>query len=300
MGATNYGRAFGRVIYVEDGKEHADWGPAAPLTLYVQSNASGQIQPLNVESQGAFFWPLQAGEYLVVGYVAVTVGGSSRRLSGRLWATFSVPRPREAVYVGDVRIEQRGLHSRVSILDKYSEAAKKEEGRITAASLQVSKGLMRQEVAPTNYRWIVDVCSSALWGLECGRFTRGVEPLEPHGTGTGTGFSVTQDLLPVLRWKASSRAGITYDIEIYESLSFPQTEFGNPRWLRGARIVHEEGLSEPRYTPASPLKPGMRYEWTVRLRNGDTVSTWSTGGSVGWFAVDIRSGSYFVFFTPER
>ena len=47
------------------------------------------------------------------------------------------------------------------------------------------------------------------------------------------------------------------------------------RDLPGALVAYAEGLREPRWSPPS-LQPGRLYQWTVRLRDGDTVSSWST------------------------
>lgn len=303
--AGNYGRAFGRVILIEDGKE-VDWSGLdsklrfQSLTFFVRSIASGEIQYMAIESPGGFFWPLTVGDYVIIGYQVTRSGPPSEYHSARLWTTFTVSRPGEAVYIGDVRIERRGQRIRVSTIDQYSEAVKREEGRIAAANLQVSKGLMRGEAETASYKWIVDVCNSFYWELKCDDNFRGVEPLEPLGAAGQ--YPVTQDLMPVLQWKPTSRQGVTYDIEIYESLTLRRGLGGGSSSLRGARIVHVEGLREPRYKLATPLPPGRQFQWTVRLRNGDTVSTWSTTSHFVFLLVAASrgAGQYFGFNTPDK
>jgi hypothetical protein len=61
-------------------------------------------------------------------------------------------------------------------------------------------------------------------------------------------------------------------------------------------VSYAEGLKEPRYAPKTPLEPGRRYQWSVRLRDGDTVSSWSTTG-YNWI-VRTGYGQYFAFETP--
>jgi hypothetical protein len=51
--------------------------------------------------------------------------------------------------------------------------------------------------------------------------------------------------------------------------------WGTGAGVRGPVLAYAEGLQKPRYTPPA-LQRGQRYEWSVRLRDGDTVSTWST------------------------
>jgi hypothetical protein len=69
-----------------------------------------------------------------------------------------------------------------------------------------------------------------------------------------------------------------------------------------ARATYAEGLTEPRFTPSAPLRPDKKYEWSVRLRRGDTVSSWSTTS----FSLNLliagrsNSRSVFGFETPAQ
>jgi len=127
-----------------------------------------------------------------------------------------------------------------------------------------------------------------------------VEPLKPAGTAQG--FPVTENLTPPLEWKPSSRPGVAYDVAIFESLTFKYGAAGNVPRMRGALVAYAEGLREPRYSPLAPLQPAKKYEWTVRLRDGDTVSSWSATSYFVFAIVAAASGSGqgFGFATPGR
>lgn len=299
--AAGYGRAFGRLEYLQKGQATV-WKSSVlnyeTLTLFVRSAQTGQMQYMDMDSDGSFSWPLQAGEHVIVGYQYRRSSGAVSTVTARLMGAFSVPLAGQAVYIGDLQIESET--GRIRMLDRYDEALKRVEARLAAGKFEPVKGLMRFERQAGSYKRVVGVCSHG-WGLTCDSKLQGVEPLQPAGTAEG--FPLTQNLSPLLEWKSASRSDVTYDIAIYESLTFEYASgtrkvFG----LRGARVVYAEGLREPRYIPQAPLQPGKRYEWTVRLRDGDTVSSWSAT-SYSWFAVVAwkrGSGQGFGFETPEK
>jgi len=94
--AAGYGRAFGRIDYLENGKEKTWSGSvfgADLLTLFVRSLRSGEMQYMQIEGDGSFYWPLRAGDYEIVGYQVTRQLVTSARHTGRLVTTFSVSRP---------------------------------------------------------------------------------------------------------------------------------------------------------------------------------------------------------------
>jgi len=114
---------------------------------------------------------------------------------------------------------------------------------------------------------------------------------------TGQGYPDVVDGRPQLAWKPSTAAGVTYDVAIYESLTLTVDLPTAPR-ARGALVAYAEALPEPSFKPQQPLAPGKRYMWSVRLRNGDTVTSWST---TGYYAVIAGgSGHWFGFATGEK
>ena len=292
--AAGFGRAFGRVIYFENGKEF-DWSSSIfatdSLTLYVRPVPEGQLQMMQIEGDGSFYWPLRAGDYVIVGYLKMRRQVTNQQRTGRLWTTFTVPRPGQAVYIGDLRIDTTNQGSRFEVADRYAEALPRVHDRLKDARIEAVSGLMRIDGPIGRYTRVIPVCNKT-WALACDGNFQGVEPLQPEGTAQG--FPLATSLAPVLEWKPAGRAGVTYDVAIFESLTIPR--------MRGALMTYAEGLTAPRYTPATALPPGRKFEWSVRLRDGDTVSSWSSSSHFAFLIVawSRGSGQGFGFTTPER
>jgi len=294
-GATveaGYGRAFGRVVYVEDGKPR-EWKWGEELAIFIRLQPAGPLQRMAIKGDGHFFWPLLAGDYVIAGYSVV---GPPR--SGRLWLSFSVPRPGQGVYIGDLRIEiQRGRY-RFSVEDQYAQALAKVESRLSAARQAPVKSPMTPEVLQETVRGVWPICAERS-GVTCDKNLQGVEPVQPPGTGTS--FVTVASLTPLLEWKPSGKEGFTYDVAMYESLSIAGNVPGALR-IRGTRVAYAEGLREPRYQLSTPLAPNTRYEWSVRLRDGENVSTWTTTSYFAFFVVGWAAGSgqWFGLDTPAQ
>lgn len=294
--AAGYGRAFGRVEYLEEGKAATwtTWGGDA-LTVFVRNAGSGEMHYKSLVSDGVFYWPLVAGDYELLGYQVLRRSVRRTELTGRLMATFTVPKFGQAVYIGDLRIETRGNASRFRVEDRYDDARKRIESK--PGNFDVLKGLMRLEGRTGSYRQVVQICD-ARWGVPCDKTYQGVVPTRPAGTAEG--FPDADSLAPLLEWKPSSRPDVSYDVVVHESLTFKYAGIGNVRRMRGRVVAYGEALREPRFVPDVPLAPGKRYEWSVRVREGDTVSSWSAT-SYSYFAVVAAgsgSGQGFGFVTP--
>jgi hypothetical protein len=302
--AAGYGRVFGRLQYTEHGRE-VRWGQAgfdtSALTLFVRSASTRAMQYMPIEGDGRFYWPLQPGEYVIIGYQIrrTNAAGVITTQTGRLMTAFSVPQAGQAVYVGDLRISADNAKYELTVLDRYADALEPNAARISASGFQPARLLMRPERPIGSYRRQTAICAIE-WAIDCDKTYRGVRPLQP--VGTEDGFPLVQGLRPALEWKPSSRPGITYDVAIYESLSFMFGLHGGVKELRGTRVAYAEALQEPRYVPEAPLEPGKTYEWTVRLRDGETVSTWSSTRYSWTILVAWSSGSGrgFGFETPPN
>jgi hypothetical protein len=210
--------------------------------------------------------------------------------------TFSVPQPGQAVYIGDLRIETGKSRYRFGVFDRYAGTLQRIETRLADGKLAPAKGLMQLEAQAGRYKRVSGICGAS-WGVDCDSNYQGVRPLEPEGAAWS--FPVARDLTPLLEWKPASRPEVTYDVAIYESLAFAFGATGSVKGLRGTLVAYAEGLREPKYSPP-PLEHGKRYEWTVRLREGDSVSSWSTT-SYNFFALVVwgrGSGQYFGLATP--
>jgi hypothetical protein len=298
--AAGYGRAFGRVEYLEGGKEVV-WGTSFfttnTLTLFVRSLPSAEMHYLEVESDGTFYWPLPAGEYEIVGFQMLRISGTRSTRTGRLMTKFSLPQAGQAVYVGDVRIN--AARGGFQLVDRYAETLKRVEARLAEGKLQAVKGLMGREQPPGSVKRMSAICD-AMWELKCGGSYQGVEPTSPEGTAQR--FPLIEILTPRLEWKPSTRPGVTYDVIVFESLRLHYNFAANTADLRGSVVAYAEGLREPSHSFEKPFAPGKRYEWSVRLRDGDTVSSWSTTSHSLFLVVGASSGSgrSFGFETPAQ
>ena len=275
------GAAFGRVEYVENGKE-LSFGASLTrqdlLWVVVRPDAGGEVQSVRVESDGSFYLALPAGKHVFVAYTrTLQEFAPGRKYSaGRVMAAFSVVKG-EAVYIGDLRVERGGTTGRTEIVDREEDTRQRLAARLAEAALAPGKGLMRPEQPPGRFARVTAICGGS-WGIECDANHRGVRPLQPNAMAWT--YPPVESVTPLLEWTRSSRAGVTYDVAVYEYIYV----LGTGRGVRGAVLAYAEGLEEPRYTP-SALQRGERYEWSVRLRDGDTVSTWSTTSQSAVFPV---------------
>jgi hypothetical protein len=302
--AAGYGRVFGRVQYTYNGAPTelgASLLGSHNVTLFLRPVGSDEMQYLKAESDGSFSWPLKPGNYVLIGYTVERTAGSYREGITRRWmAPIAVPEPGAAVYIGDLRVQSDKGRYRTELVDDYEETLKRAQPKLAAGKFRPVRAVLRPEPAPGKVKTVRAICAPA-WGLTCTEANQGVEPVRP--VAFGQNFPTVESLTPLLEWKPAARTDLAYDVAIYESLSFEYAA-GTARVNRmlGSLVGYAEGLTEPKYTPAVPLQPGRKYEWSVRLRDGDTVSTWSTTSSSLNLIVAGRSasGQMFGFETPAK
>lgn len=301
--AAGYGRVFGRVQYSYNGAP-TELGLAMlgshDVTLFVRQAGSEQLQYLKPERDGTFSWPLKAGDYVLVGLAAGRTAGSYREgTTRRYMAPIAVAEAGTAVYIGDIRIASRSGRYNIDVVDGYDETLSRMQAQLEGAKFRPVKAFLQPERPPGTYKRVQPICAAA-WGLTCSSTQQGVEIVAP--VGPGMTFPTTESLTPLLEWKPSPRKDLTYDVVIYESLTFAYGFGDQVNRMLGARVAYAQGLTEPRFTPPSALQPGKKYEWSVRLRSGDTVSSWSTTSfSVNLVVAGRReSGRLFAFETPEK
>ena len=176
--------------------------------------------------------------------------------------------------------------------DEKDRVVERENGQRTYFASDIA---YHAEKFQRGYARVIDICDGA-WGVRCSQSLQGVEPLSPQGTAEGV--PVTGSLTPRLEWQPSTRPGVTYDVVVYESLWITLAGLRSAR-IPGPRVAYAQGLREPGFAPAAELARGRIYAWSVRLRDGDTVSSWSStsysdfaGTSRGW-------GQSFHFATPS-
>lgn len=288
--ATSAGSVFGRLRLFYKDKEVELSRFTNRLQLFIRAQPAGKIQGKDFTGdQGKFNWTLPAGDYVIVGYQYLNQ-------TGRLWLTFTVPGSGETAYIGDLHIMlvdgRYGWQVRDASMDAEQEAGTGLSDEGTKASV----ALMRSERRLGSYRRTTSICSTIEWGIACDRTNQGVKPVSPAQSAQG--FPTVDSLMPRLAWWAPSAEGVTYDLAIYESISVPLLGLNH---MRGALVCYAEALPEPFYQLDTPLARGTKYEWSVRLRRGDTVSTWSTTGYFVFFIIGAASGSgnWFGLATPD-
>jgi hypothetical protein len=302
--AAGFGRVFGRVNYTYNG-EPTQLGLAFMgshnVALFLREAGSGELHYMKVDGDGSFSWPLKPGNYLLLGFTAGRQAGSyNESITRRLMAPVAVPEAGAAVYIGDLRVESDKGRYRTEWRDQYDETLKRASENLAAGKFRPVKALLRPEPPPGKFTAMRPICAPH-WGVTCSDNNQGLQPVQPDDSGQS--FPVTESLTPLLEWKPATRPGVTYDVAIYESVSFEYgAGTGKVSRMLGSQAAYAEALTETRYRPATPLAPGKKYEWSVRLREGDTVSSWSsTSYSLNLIIAGRRaSGQYFSFETPAK
>jgi hypothetical protein len=134
------------------------------------------------------------------------------------------------------------------------------------------------------------------------RTFNGLEPVSPS-VQLGR-FSQVGSLQPELRWKPAKAQGAAYDLIIWDSGLDPEQTLPREGEQLGTVVYHREGLGETSHRVDMPLKPKTLYFWSVRTRDGSTLSDWSTfdgwtamAGLTGYIRQAMR-GLSFGFKTP--
>lgn len=291
----NYGRAFGKLSVVEDGKPVPTFNSFSfsgrPYWFFVQSVDSGKLYRMEVEDDGRFLWALPVGDYVLAAVETVGVR------TYRLWLNFSIGEARQASYVGNLDLEVSKFGFAFRVVDQYEKSVQDFQPRFVNSALVAKKAIMQPDPPLGHFTDVWKICSQKT-GLPCDFGLYGVKPLEP--VGAEKSYPAVSSLKPLLAWQPAPKGGFTYDLAIYESLAIG-IDMPGVRKLRGRLVEYAEGLSDPKYQVRQALKPGMKYDWSVRLREGDTVSTWTTTSYFAFFIVGWASGSgqWFGFRTPE-
>lgn len=292
------GRVFGRITVIDKKGEEISFSDSfwtmSQFSVWLRSQQTGELTKQRVLGDGSFIWELKPGEYVLAGFSGNIK--DSGPLSGRLWGKFTVPPMPQASYIGNVAVRFEDGYYRFGLKDDYEQALEKVNSQLQSAGREPDKALLAFEDSLGSYDEVRSICAKE-WGLDCGLQLSGVEPLHPEN-GSGISFPTADSLSPTFEWKPAPHAGISYDLAIYESLPLPGAAMG--RQIRGELVAYAEALSEPKFVLDKPLKPDTKYQWSVRLREGTKVSTWSTTGYFAFFIVGYASGYgyWFQFSTP--
>lgn len=293
--------AFGKIDVLENGRP-PKWSTGAfiertsgKFRILLIHEATSKLIHHDLENDGAVHWSLAPGTYLVAGFDWTR---GSRNTSGRIRAYFTVPDGAPAIYIGTLVLSLSSGRYGIEIRDEFDDAAAALAGKMSGFAGAPIKNLMELEKESTGgARYIADICHT-VWEVACGERYRGVEPLDP--VMGQLSFPRVDNLHPTLKWSASDKAGVGYDIILYEAIQY-ETANGRAALLRGPIADYAENLPGAEYRPTHPLKPGTQYLWSVRLRKDDRISTWSTYQYDHFFILGFSRANnlFFSFKTPD-
>jgi len=288
--------AFGRVVVIKDGERienmqgiSHDFTSGAVILLRPGQKKADLI---TLAGNGEFYWDLAPGDYSLVAFQYFS--GGARHSIG-LNTDFAVP-PATSVYVGDLVVQLEDGRYGFGIADSF------EEMRASLATAHpghppaVTSDLMQFEPPIGHFSAVRGVCASA-WGIECESHQYGVKPLDPvHRRGE---YTEVASLTPTLRWSGSTRPDVHYDLIVRRAVSCDSMVLLT-EGLPGDIVYYREDLATNSHTLEEPLEPDSNYLWSVRFREGDVVSQWSSGGHFAFFIIGFSgsSGEWFRFCTP--
>lgn len=246
-----------------------------------------------LDKNGKFYWSLPPGEYTLLGYVWDTDTG---KRSGRIGAGFSVPEPGADAYIGTIVFRGNMVFLVPGFEDRFDEIAKLYDARFPARQGTAVKQLIEPPQPVGNFSAIRSQCHDD-WKIECDERFRGVTPVSPEVSQSG--FPESDTLRPEFRWKGCSRKDISYDLLLYEAAAYAVGGANVPSYMKGRVVAYVEDLKEPRWQPGTSLKPDTRYIWSVRLREGETVSRWTAQSHSTFLLVYMSwsQGQWFQFKT---
>lgn len=297
---------FGRADLYRDGKplKTARVQNRMVHLLILPSNSSQAFDYL-VRGDGRFYLGLAPGDYMVLGAeVQESLGfpqSGMRVHPAPIRAKFSVPEGASSVYVGTIEVRLEQERSSVEVRDNSASDTVALRERYPGIVGKPVKQLVQTEQALGKFDYVVDVCAER-WGIDCTEQYRGVEPITPK-VGTKffpnkVAFGKVDSVRPTLSWRGSSQPSVTYDLVVSEAAAYGQ--FGEIQYMAGRVSIYAEGIHAPEFQVQSALKPATKYFWSVRLREGDTVSHWSRFDYFKFYLVSMWRGQHmFAFETPE-
>lgn len=292
------GIVFGRLELVVDGKP-LQWkslgekmGSEARILIF--PSGSTKVMTYIVKGDGSFYWTLEPGDYTILGFELLKAG---RVRGGRIGATFTVSERTKSIYIGNLKVVMEKGRYVVLIEDGYSAAVESFKNRFPKAQEPV-KSVALSEGKTGSYRSMRYVCAED-WGIKCTKSYQGVTPLTPDLSSSA--FPEIDSLLPTFEWEPSSQDDVSYDLVVYEAVSYSRTPM-HIEHMPGRLVAYEEDINEAKFSLKKPLQPKSKYFWSVRLRRNDVVSNWSQFSYFKFYIVAWTSGSgqWFTFATPSK
>ena len=284
-------------VEVWSGDEQETWGVkffgSNYFYLMMLPPDSTEAITYRLDKDGNFFWALEPGEYKLIGYHWANEGIQQ---TGNLDLTFVVAESGNDTYLGNIVFRNFGPYMLPVIDDQFDTVAAQFDTRFPARSGTAVKQLLEPAAPIGEYADMRDECHKD-WNIDCDKRFQGVTPVAPKVSQSG--FPTVGSLQPEFRWKPCGKQGISYDIVLYEAAAYALSGLTQTLYMKGRVVAYEEGLTEAHWQPDSPLRPDTRYFWSVRMRDGDTVSHWSTQSHSTFLLVYMSwgSGQWFQFKT---
>lgn len=294
---------FGHVDVFVDGEAQEwgfSWSGDRTCCLLILPPDSNHAMTYQINDDGMFYLSLNPGEYQLLGF---RFQKGSEWTVGRIGGTFTVPDESEAMYIGNITIKMvKGRYITI-VQDDTADPINKYKTKFPQRSGQIKTSLLELPDRIGKFERIIHECNS-LWGVDCGDNFSGVTPLTPevtkqHLMAGKQPFPEIDSLTPTFSWKPAGKPGINYDLIIYEVATY---SFGGgvEQTMKGRMVLYEENLSSASYQLKTPLKEKTRYYWSVRFRDQNTISRWSTFSHFGFYVFYMTSGygQWFAFSTP--
>jgi hypothetical protein len=293
---TGQSIVFGHVDVVIDG-EIQEWGygwsGVVSCCLMILPPDSNQAITYKIDEDGIFYWSLEPGEYQLLGF-RFQKGTSSQ--VGIVGGRFTVPEDTDAMYIGNITINMMKGRYITVVEDNSKELVASYKSKFPDHTDHITTALLQLPDKLGNFSSVTNECSER-WGVDCTGKYRGITPLTPS-VATNK-FIQTDSLTPVFSWQAAENKDVSYDLVIYDVANYSFSGI-DERQMKGRMIAYEENISEPGFKLKTPLKENTKYYWSVRLRDGDVVSRWSTYSHFGFYVFYATSGygQWFGFSTP--
>lgn len=152
-------------------------------------------------------------------------------------------------------------------------------------------------------RWI-GFLAFALSSLTACQTVQGIKPIYPE-VGNPNIPAKVDSLQPTFRWDPPSDVNASYDLIIYEVLN-PGTFWQRASRRPGRMVYYRQAIKDTSHTVEETLKPNTEYYWSIRLRQGDKVSPWSTYDHAMFVPVPFGfihergTSLLFLFKTPDK
>jgi len=292
--------AIGKFDVVKNGKQvmvsRTHFRGTGPFAVLVLRKGANEVLTLGADVQGWFAWSLDAGEYEFRGMAI----GYEKRILG-MGGRFTIEEGDQTVYIGHFTVDLSAKQPKILFRDAEQDAVD-ETGKRYPHSPPPRKRLLESQGKIGSYSRARSACAKE-WGVECSRSLQGVEPIHPAVARdlSGVKFARLDTVTPAFRWKPAPVPDVSYDVVLWKAAAYSVTEIMMEGFMPGQLIAYEEGLTAPEYTLRAPLEPKTKYLWSIRLRKGDTVSSWSRAGHSTYlvFVWSYSSGDWFGFETPE-